>query len=57
MPINRGTDKENVEYIYSGMLAIKRNKLETVVVRWMNLGASLIVHLVKNPPAMQETLA
>ena len=37
MPINRGTDKENVEYICSGMLAIKRNKLETVVVRWVNL--------------------
>ena len=37
MSINRGTDKEDVGYIYDGMLAIKRNKFETVVVRWGNL--------------------
>ena len=37
MSINRGTDKEDVVYIYNGMLAIKRNKFETVVVRWGNL--------------------
>ena len=30
-------DKEAVVYIYNGVLAIKKNTLESVLVRWMNL--------------------
>ena len=30
-------DKEVVAHIYSGILAIKRNKIELFVVRWMDL--------------------
>ena len=29
--------KEDVAHIYSGILAIKRNKTELFIVRWMNL--------------------
>ena len=29
-------DKEDVTHIYSGILAIKRNKIELFVVRWMD---------------------
>ena len=30
-------DKEFVVYLYNGILVIKRNEFESVVVRWMNL--------------------
>ena len=30
-------DKEAVVHIHNGMLAIKRNTFETVLMRWMNL--------------------
>ena len=30
-------DKEVVVYIHNGILAIKRNTFESVLVRWMNL--------------------
>ena len=30
-------DKELVVHIHNGMLAIKRNTVETVLMRWMNL--------------------
>ena len=30
-------DKEIVVHMYSGMLAIKRNVFESVLMRWMNL--------------------
>ena len=30
-------DKEDVAHIYNGILAIKRNKIELFVVRWMEL--------------------
>ena len=30
-------DKEDVAHIYTGTLAIKRNKIELFVVRWMEL--------------------
>ena len=30
-------DKEDVARIYNGILAIKRNKIELFVVRWMDL--------------------
>ena len=30
-------DKEIVVYIYNGILAIKRNTFESVLMRWMNL--------------------
>ena len=30
-------DKEDVAHIYNGILAIKRNKIELFVVRWMDL--------------------
>ena len=30
-------DKEGVAHIYNGILAIKRNKIELFVVRWMDL--------------------
>ena len=29
--------KEDVEHIYTGILAIKRNEIELFVVRWMDL--------------------
>ena len=30
-------DKENVVHIHNGILAIKRNTFESVLMRWMNL--------------------
>ena len=30
-------DKEDVVHIYNGILAIKRNKIELSVMRWMDL--------------------
>ena len=30
-------DKEDVAHIYNGILAIKRNKIQLFVVRWMDL--------------------
>ena len=30
-------DKEAVVHIYNGILAIKRNTFESVLMRWMNL--------------------
>ena len=30
-------DKEDVALVYNGILAIKRNKIELFVVRWMDL--------------------
>ena len=37
MSINRGMDKEDVIHIYSGILAIKRNKIGSFVETWMDL--------------------
>ena len=38
MSINRRMDKETVVHVYNGLLlAIKRNALESVLMRWMNL--------------------
>ena len=38
MSINRGIDKEDVAHIYMEYYsAIKRNKIELFVVRWMDL--------------------
>ena len=37
MSINRRMDKEDVAHIYSGILAIKRNEIESFVMRWMDL--------------------
>ena len=30
-------DKQDVAHIYNGMLAIKRNEIELIVVKWMDL--------------------
>ena len=39
MPVDRRIDKEVVVHIYNGiLLSQKMNKLESVLVRWMNLG-------------------
>ena len=37
MPIDRGMDKEELVYIYNGILAIKKNTFESVLIRWMKL--------------------
>ena len=37
MPISRRMDKEAVVHIYYGILAIKKNSLESVLMRWMKL--------------------
>ena len=37
MPIDRRMDKEDVTRIYNGILAIKRNETELLVMRWMDL--------------------
>ena len=38
MPINGGTDKENVVHIYNGMLlVIKRNEIVPFSEAWMDL--------------------
>ena len=37
MSINRRMDKEDVAHIHSGILAIKRNEIESFVMRWMDL--------------------
>ena len=37
MPINRRMDKEDVLHIYNGILAIKRNEIESFVETWMDL--------------------
>jgi len=37
MSINRGMDKEAVVYTYNGILVLKRNTFESVLIRWMNL--------------------
>ena len=34
-------DKEEVAHIYNGILAIKRNKTELFVVRWMDLKSDI----------------
>ena len=36
MSTDRRMDKENLVHIYNGILAIKRSKFESVVVKWMN---------------------
>ena len=43
-------DKEVVEHIYNGILAIRRNKFESVVVRWMNLEP-----VIQNEVSQKET--
>ena len=42
MSINRGMDIQDVAHIYNGILAIKRNKIELFVVRWMDLESVLL---------------
>ena len=37
MPINRQVDKKAVVHIHNGILAIKTNTFESVLIRWMNL--------------------
>ena len=37
MSINRRVDKEDVVYIYNGILAIKRNEIGPFVETWMDL--------------------
>ena len=37
MSISRGMDKEDVAYIYSGILAVKRNENGSFVETWMDL--------------------
>ena len=37
MSINRWMDKEVVVHIHNGILAIKMNAFESVLMRWMNL--------------------
>jgi hypothetical protein len=37
MFIDRWMDKEDVVYVYNGMLAIKRNEIGSFVVTWMDL--------------------
>ena len=37
MSINRGMDKEEVVHIYSGLLAIKKNKIMLFAATWMDL--------------------
>ena len=37
MPIDRRMDKEDVVHIYNGILAIKRNKIGSLVMRWTDL--------------------
>ena len=37
MPIDRRMDKEDVAHIYNGILAIKRNEIESFVEMWMDL--------------------
>ena len=37
MPIDRRMDKEVVVPIYNGILAIKRNEIESFVEMWMDL--------------------
>ena len=43
-------DKEVVEHIYNRILAIRRNKFESVVVRWMNLEP-----IIQNEVSQKET--
>ena len=37
MPISRQMDKEAVVHICNGILAIKKNTIESVLMRWMKL--------------------
>ena len=37
MSIDRGMDKEVVVHIHNGLLALKSNTFESVLIRWMNL--------------------
>ena len=37
MSIDRGMDKEVVVHIHNGILALKSNNFESVLMRWMNL--------------------
>ena len=37
MPISRRMDKEAVVHIHHGILAIKKNSFESVLMRWMKL--------------------
>ena len=41
MFINRRKRKEDVVHVYSGTLAIKRNKTGSLVVMWMNLDSGI----------------
>ena len=41
MSINRRVDKEDVVYIYNGILAIKRNEIGTFVEMWMDLETAI----------------
>ena len=37
MPINRGMDKEDVVYLYNGILALKKNEIMPFAATWMDL--------------------
>ena len=37
MSIDRGTDKEDVVYIYNGILTIKKNEIMPFAATWMDL--------------------
>ena len=37
MPISRRMDKEAVVHIHNGILAIKKNTFESVLMRWLKL--------------------
>ena len=43
MSINRGPDKEDVIYIYDGILAIKKNEVMSLETTWMNLEIILLI--------------
>ena len=43
MSINRGTDKEDVIYIYDGILAIKKSEVMSLETTWMNLEIILLI--------------
>ena len=37
MPINRGMDKEDVVYLYNGILALKKNEIMPFAAMWLDL--------------------